>query len=284
MQPVRDLVGSPWFERFIIGVIVLSGVVVGLETNPAIYNEHKGLFQFIDDAILAIFVIEILLKLIAQAPRPHRYFCNGWNVFDFTIVAVCLLPIGGQWVAVIRLARILRTARLITQIPQLQILISALLRSIPSMFYVSLLLGLLFYIYGVLGTFLFRDNDPGHFGNVGTSMVSLFRVITLEDWTDIMYTAYYGSDVYAAQGPVPVGPVPKAFGIGGLLFFLSFVIIGAMVMINLFIGVMVQSLSHAETLALREKLHLNAIESKENLISRRLDSIDGEIKKIKELL
>lgn len=284
MNTCRRIVSHPWFERFIISIIVLSGVVVGLETSPSIYARHGDLLRFLDRLIIGIFVVEILLKLLAESPRPHRYFLNGWNVFDFSIVAICLLPVGGPWVAVVRLARILRTARLITQIPQLQILIGALLRSLPSMFYVSILLMLLFYIYGVFATFVFRGNDPGHFGNVGLSMVSLFRVITLEDWTDIMYTAYYGSHVYAAQGPIPVGPEPKAFGVGGMLFFISFVVVGAMIMINLFIGVMVQSLSKAETAALREKLHLNTIESKENAISSRLDSIEEEIQKIKGLL
>ena len=126
----------------------------------------------------------------------------------------------------VRLARILRAARLVTQIPRLQVLIGALLKSLPSMGYVSILLGLFFYVYAVMGTFLFRDNDPGHFADLGHSMTTLFQVVTLEDWTDVMYSAFYGTDVYPAQGPIPQGPIPEAFGYWGVFFFSSFVIIG----------------------------------------------------------
>jgi voltage-gated sodium channel len=270
-----------FFERFIISVIILAGILVGLETSPELVERHGDLLHLLDKIILGIFVVEIVIKILAERPKYYKYFLSGWNLFDFSIVVVCLLPIGSQWVAVVRLARILRTARLITQIPNLQILIGALLRSIPSMFFVSLLLGLQFYIYAVMATFLFRGNDPGHFGNLGMSMVSLFRVVTLEDWTDIMYTAYYGSHIYPAQGPIPVGPDPQAHGIAAIFFFLSFVIIGAMVMINLFVGVMIQSLSKAESSALRKKLHLEQIEQQDKSASERIASIEKELAELK---
>lgn len=284
MPRVKSLVNHPTFEKFIIAVIILSAVVIGLETSPSIYSKYGNLLKLLDNIIIGVFCLEIILKMIAALPRPLDYFKSGWNIFDFTIVAICLIPAAGPWAAVLRLARILRTARLISQVPQLQILVNALLKSLPSMFYVSVLLSLLFYIYAVLATFLFRDNDPAHFDNVGLSMVSLFRIITLEDWTDIMYTAYYGSDIYNAQGPIPIGADPQAHGVLAILFFISFVVIGAMIMINLFIGVMIQSLSRAETAVLREKLHLDQIESKEKQITTRLQSIEEEISRIKEIV
>lgn len=278
---VRD---HRYFEPFIIAVIVVAGVLVGLETSEVMVARYGGLLHFFDKVILGIFIVEILFKMGAESPRPLNYFRSGWNVFDFLIVAVCLLPAGGPMVAVVRLARILRAARLITQVPRLQVLIGALLRSLPSMVYVSILLGLLFYVYAVMATFLFRGNDPGHFGDLGMSIVSLFRVVTLEDWTDVMYTAYYGSDVYNAQGPHPIGPEPYAFGFWGVAFFSSFVIIGAMVMINMFVGVMVNSLSEAEADALRKKLHIDETEEHDEMLEAKMDVIERELGELKELI
>jgi voltage-gated sodium channel len=272
------------FEIFIIGVIVIAGVLVGLETNTALVERHGDLLHALDKAVLGIFILEILIKMIAESPRPHRYFTTGWNVFDFCIVAICLMPSSGAWVTVVRLARILRAARLVTQIPRLQILVGALLKSLPSMGYVSLLMFLHFYVYAVMGTFLFRGNDPGHFGSLGHSMVSLFRAVTLEDWTDMMYTAYYGSNVFAAQGPVPIGPAPEAFGWWGILFFCSFVIIGAMVMINLFVGVMVTSLSEAQAESLRRKLDIDEVQAHEVEIEKTVASLEQQFMELKRLL
>lgn len=272
------------FEIFIIGVIVLAGILVGLETNEELVAKHGAILHAIDKLILGIFILEILIKLVAEWPQPGNYFRNGWNVFDFCIVAVCLLPSSGAWVTVIRLARILRAVRLITQIPKLQILVGALLKSLPSMGYVSLLLGLHFYVYAVMATFLFRGNDPGHFGSLGLSMLSLFRVVTLEDWTDVMYTAMYGSDVYAAQGPIPVGPEPHAFGFWGVLFFSSFVIVGAMVMINLFVGVMVTSLSEAQAESLRTKLEIDEIEAHEEKLEKTVENLETQLTELRRLI
>ena len=150
--------------------------------------------------------------------------------------------------------------------------------------YVSLLLGLHFYVYAVMGTFLFRGNDPGHFGDLGQSMLSLFRVVTLEDWTDVMYSAVHGTAVYNAQGPIPVGPEPHAFGWWGVLFFVSFVVVGAMVMINLFVGVMVTSLSEAQAEALRHKLDITAIEEHEQALERTVDKLETELTELRRLI
>lgn len=280
-QKIRD---DHRFEVFIIGVIVLAGVLVGLETSEKLVAQYGTILHGIDKLILLIFIAEIVVKMAAEGSRPLNYFRNGWNVFDFSIVAVCLLPSTGAWVTVVRLARILRAVRLITQIPRLQVLVGALLKSLPSMGYVSLLLGLHFYVYAVMGTFLFRGNDPGHFGDLGNSMLSLFRVVTLEDWTDVMYSSVYGTAVYNAQGPIPVGPEPHAFGYWGVLYFVSFVVVGAMVMINLFVGVMVTSLSEAQAESLRRKLDITAIEEHEIALEHTVDKLESELNELRRLL
>ncbi len=265
------------FEYFILSVIVMAGVVVGLETSPDLVARFSTGLHVINQTVLWIFVVEAALKLIAEGKQPWRYFQSPWNIFDFSIVVVCFLPVGATYIAVLRLARVLRVIRLITVVPRLQLLVSGLLKSIPSMFYVTILLSILFYAYGVMGVFLFRGNDPGHFGDLASSLTTLFRVVTLEDWTDVMYTAFHGSDVYNAQGPIPVGDDPKAFGWLGVFYFISFVIFGSMVMINLFIGVILTSMTEAQAEQLRDKMHVD--ESEEHLvdIEKSLGQIQREL-------
>lgn len=283
-EACRKLRDSKGFERFIIGVILLAGVVVGLETSPSIMDRHGTLLHFLDHLVLGIFVVEILIKLTADYPRPENYFRNGWNVFDFTIVAVCLMPFAGPWVAVVRLARILRVLRLVTTVPRLQVIVGALLKSLPSMGYVAILLFLHFYIYAVMGVFFFRENDPSHFGNLGLALITLFRVVTLEDWTDVMYGNMYGTDVYPAFGPIEVGPVPEAFGVWAVLYFISFVVIGALVMVNLVVGVMVTSISETQAEQLREKLEVDRLEAHEEEIEAALGRIESQIADIRTRL
>ena len=182
---------------------------------------------------------------------------DPWNIFDFTIVAVCLLPIqNNEFVAVLRLARVLRVMKLVSAIPRLQILVGAVLKSIPSIGYVSLLAMLLFYIYGCMGTFIFSENDPAHFRNLQISMLSLFQALTLEDWADLMYINMYGSAnygyddaTYAALANIGIEKssiISKESPIVACLFFLSFIVTGAMIVLNLFIGVVLSGMEEAK--------------------------------------
>ena len=223
---------SAVFRRFIIAVILLAAVVVGLETDRGLMERHGGLLHAIDRIILGVFVVEILLKLAAKAPRPQRYFCDPWNVFDFVIVVVCLLPMHAEFAAVLRLARVLRVLRLVTSLPKLQLLVGALLKSIPSMGYVGVLLSLLFYIYAVSGVFFFGEANPEHFGGLGRALLTLAGVITLEGWTDLMYGLLAPG---AAVSKVKV-----------IVYFLSFVLFGTMIMLNLFIGVIMNSMQEMQ--------------------------------------
>ncbi|HEX5791594.1 MAG TPA: ion transporter [Luteolibacter sp.] len=226
------LTESAAFRRFIIGVILLAAVVVGLETDRGLMERHGGLLHALDRTILGIFVLEILLKLAAKAPRPWHYFRDPWNVFDFAIVAVCLLPMHAEFAAVLRLARVLRVLRLVTSLPKLQLLVGALLKSIPSMGYVGVLLSLLFYIYAVSGVFFFGQANPEYFGSLGRALLTLAGVITLEGWTDLMYGLL---DPEVAVSKVKV-----------IAYFLSFVLFGTMIMLNLFIGVIMNSMQEMQ--------------------------------------
>jgi voltage-gated sodium channel len=197
VQTAQKIIASKEFNRLIIALIVLSGTLVGLETYPQFGESTRvgHLLLVVQDVILWLFVAEIVLRIAACGSKPWKYFLNPWNLFDFVIVAVCFLPMG-QFAMVFRMARLLRALRLLTALPRLQILVSALLKSIPSLGYVGLLLLLHFYMYAVMGTFIFGHNDPVRFGNLQKSMMSLFQVLTLEGWNDVLNTQMYGSDKY----------------------------------------------------------------------------------------
>lgn len=243
---LKNLTESRPFHRLILGAILLAAAIIGLESYPELTQRWGELLRAADRAILALFTVEILLRLGAHGTRPWRFFRDPWNVFDFVIVVVCLLPVGEESAAVVRLLRILRVLRLISAVPRLQLLVTALLRGLPSIGYVVLLLLMLFYVYGSIGTALFAGNDPGHFGNLHRAMLSLLRAVTLEDWTDLMYTQMYGSDVFPPE-IVPGEPVtPRASPVAAALFFGSFVVLGTMIMLNLFIGVVIGSMNEAQ--------------------------------------
>ena len=252
----EGIADSQWFTNFILGVIVLAGVVVGMQTYKEFEAENHALLSTLDTVILWIFVLEAAIKIISKGKRPLDYFKDPWNVFDFTIVVVCFLPIGGKFIPVLRLARVLRVLKLVSAIPRLQILVNAVLKSIPSIGYVFLLGILHFYIYGCMATFLFSDNDPVHFRNLQTSMLSLFRAVTLEDWTDLMYINMYGSanygydeSTYAALANIGISEdkvVSTASPLAAGAFFVSFILTGAMIVLNLFVGVMLTGMDEAK--------------------------------------
>ena len=215
IKSVNQLVASKVFHHFIVAVIVLAGVVAGLETSPALMAEHGGLLDALDRLILGVFIVEALLKMAALGRRPWCYFADGWNVFDFLIVVLCLLPVGGPFAAVMRLTRVLRLLRLVSALPKLQLLVGALLKSLSAMGYVSLLLALLFYIYAVAGIHLFGAHDPKNFGSLPAAFLSLFRLVTLDNWAALF------------NGQLPHVPSIKV-----ALYFVTFIIFGTMIIMN----------------------------------------------------
>ena len=250
----RTIVESKLFRAAITAVILLAGVLAGLETSAALAAQHGGLLKLLDAAVLGIFLAEMALKLAAHGRRPWDYFRDGWNVFDFTIVVLCLLPVGGPFAAVLRLVRTLRLMRLITALPKLQLLVGALIKSLGSMGYVGLLLGLIFYIYAVTGVHLFGKQSPGHFGDLRSALLSLFQIITLDDWREM----YEGASTAA-----PVAAVA---------YFVSFILLGTMIMLNLFIGIVMNSMAemHAELDEKREQAHPSPVSVQLTAMERQL--------------
>lgn len=228
----QNLVETRLFQTLVLVAILAAGVLVGFETSASIVAAHGPLLHFLDHVILGVFIAEIVLRLGAHGSRWPHFFRDPWHLFDVAIVVILLLPSSGPFAAVLRLARILRVLRLVSVLPQLQMLVGAFLKSIPSLFYVGILLGLHFYIYAVLGTHFFHVTDPNRFGNLPETMLTLFKVVTLEGWVEIM-------EVSRAAHPI-----------GAALYFVSFILLGTMIMLNLLIGVIVHGMDEAREEAL----------------------------------
>lgn len=274
----KSIANAKWFQNFVTIAIIIAGVLVGMATYPEFSTRHEGILELLNTIVLIVFIIEILVKIIAEGKKPWLYFTDAWNIFDFIIVAAAFLPFGGSSIAILRLLRLLRVLKLIKALPKLQMLVGALLKSIPSMGYVSILLLLLFYIYAVAGVFFFGENDPIHFGDLQTSMLSLFRVVTLEDWTDIMYINMFGCENYGYDGNMDVctSSIPNAAG--SVTFFVSFVLIGTMIFLNLFIGVIMNGMDEAKAeMTLKDKI--DSGEMKTNV-----DDLERKLEEMRELL
>jgi voltage-gated sodium channel len=223
----RRIAESPVFQNVMLGVILATAVLVGLETWPGLVERHRGWFHAADLAVQAIFVAEIIIRLLAYWPRPLRFFADGWNVFDLAVVVASLLPQSGAFAMVARLARLLRVTRLVSVFPELRLIVSTMLRSIPSMGHVILMLALLLYVYGVLGFHLFGEADPEHWGSLPAALLTLFQMLTLEGWVEIQDAVLDTS--------------PWAWA-----YFASFVFVAVFVVVNLFIAVVINNLESAK--------------------------------------
>lgn len=246
IQVAQKITSSSFFRNSILATIIFSAILTGLETYPEYFKKFHELFISLDRIIIAIFTIEIFLKIISNGKKPWAFFRDPWNVFDFVIVILCYIPSELHFISMVRIVRLLRVLRLITALPKLQLLVNTLLKSIPSISYVIILLGLLFYIYAVTGCFLFSKNDPIHFGNLHSAMLTLFSVVTLEGWVEILKINMYGCANYGYESYswlcLSSHPQPKT----AVIFFISFILLGSMIFINLFIGVVINSMSESE--------------------------------------
>lgn len=281
----REIAKNKYFNNFILVTILAAAIVVGVQTYGDKVADYHQVLDILDFVILLIFTVELAVKLLAEGKNPLNFFRDSWNVFDFIIVMVCwvayFIPgINAGFVAVIRLARVLRVLRLINALPQLRLLVDAMLKSIPSMGYVGILLGVLFYIYAAMGVFLFGGNDPTHFGNLQRAIVTLFQIVTLEGWADIMYLNILGCNdaVYGTEHCTQ----PSAMGIWAVVYFISFVLIGTMVVLNLFIGVIMNSMDEARVEQQREN-RLAALEA--NGLARiedELETLHDQLEEMKQ--
>jgi voltage-gated sodium channel len=219
----RRIAESPRFQHFILGVIVVGAIVIGVETSATLTARYGPVIVALEVLIQAIFVAEIAIRILACWPRPVAFFRNGWNIFDFIVVAASLLPQAGPFAVVARLARLMRVTRLVSAFPELRLIIGTMVRSIPSMGHVIVLLSLLLYVYAVLGFHFFRGTDPAHWGSLAAALLTLFQMLTLEGWVEIQ-AAVLETHRWA------------------WIYFSSFVFVAVFVVVNLFIAVVINNL------------------------------------------
>ena len=229
----ESLVSRPAFEYTIIGLIIATGVLLGLGTFSGLERSYGELMHWGNQIILGLFIVEALLKMLAKAPRVDDYFRDGWNVFDFLVIVIALVPATGDYAMIARLARLLRVLRLISAVRELRLIVAALVRSIPSVGHVILLMSIIVYIYAIIGYQLFHQHDPKHWGSLGISVLTLFNIITLEGWTIVMENAM---ELHSWSW----------------VYFVSYVVAGTFVVINLFIAIIINNLDEAKAERLRE--------------------------------
>lgn len=215
-----NLLQSKRFEFFITGLIIFNAITLGLETSKTVMASYGPILKFIDQTVLYVFLAEILAKLFVFR---HRFFKDPWNIFDFVIVGIALMPTSGA-LSVLRALRILRVLRLISIVPALKRVVGAFIEALPGMGSIFLLMGLVFYVFAVMATKLFSETFPQWFGTLGESAYSLFQIMTLESWS-----------MGIVRPVMEVHPYAWAF-------FVPFILCTTFTVLNLFIGVIVSAM------------------------------------------
>ncbi|MEE9445914.1 MAG: ion transporter [Cocleimonas sp.] len=262
IKSLNTLNNNKFFQFIIVSVIIISALMIGVKTydvDPA----YLKFLTWIDIAITYLFLFEIIVRFLAEG-HSFSFFKKAWNVFDTLIVGVSLIPIDDSEVVLLaRLVRIFRVLRLISIIPELRILISALIKALPPMGYVLLLMFIIFYIYAAVGSLLFDSINQTLWGDILVSMLTLFRIVTFEDWTDIMYETM---EVY-----------PFSW-----IFYLTFIFLNAFVFLNMMIGIVIermQSEHDAYNLEhdIGEAAELKHIHEDTRAILERLESLEKQL-------
>jgi voltage-gated sodium channel len=223
------IVASAWFDFLIFGVIIANAVVLGLDTYDAIRRDAGGLLHTLNDVFLGVFVVELAIRIGAYGRRPQDFFKSGWNVFDFVVIGAAFLPGLRENSTLLRLVRLARVLRVIRLLPELRLLITAVGRSLPGPASLTVMAVILLYVYGIVGWLVFGDALPDEYGNIGDAMLTLFLLLSLENLPSVVERGMEVSD----------WAVP---------YYVSFVLIAAFLVLNILIGVVINSLDEAREL------------------------------------
>ncbi|MBH0083840.1 ion transporter [Salinibacterium sp. SWN167] len=253
---LAQFVDSALVQNFVLAVIVINAVIIALMTAAEQGTATYDVLHALDSIALVIFVIELVLKLVSYGPK--RFFTDGWSVFDFIVVGIALVPSAGP-LSVLRALRVLRILRVIKFMPQVRMVVEALIRSFPGIGAIALLMSLVFFVASVMSTELFGDQFPEWFGSIGKSTYSLFQIMTLESWSMGI-----------------VRPIMEVMPLAWL-FFVPFILIAAFITLNLFIAVIVDTMSslrvereeadHAEQERLAPSVQLDLSDDEQSLLS-----------------
>jgi voltage-gated sodium channel len=221
MDRLKQLISHPRTERFVIILIVINAITLGLETVKPVMESYGWLLHIIDQTILTVFVVELLARI---AVHRLAFFKDPWSLFDFAVVTIALIPSSGS-LSVLRALRILRVLRLVTVVPSLRKVVAGLVSAMPGMGSIGLLLVLVYYVFAVMATELFGETNPELFGHLGTSAYTLFQAMTFDDWSN------------GIVKPLAEKAHPYAW-----FFVITFMVVSAFMVLNLFIGVVVTAL------------------------------------------
>jgi voltage-gated sodium channel len=252
-NPLQRLISSRRFSSFIMGVIIFNAILLGMETSKEIMARAGGLILVLDKVCLGIFVAELLAKLVVYR---GRFFRDGWNVFDFIIVAISLMP-ATQGLSALRALRILRVLRLISTVPSLRRVVEGFITALPGMASVFALMALIFYIGAVIATKLFAESFPQWFGTLGQSAYSLFQIMTLESWSMGI-----------------VRPVMEVYPMAWM-FFIPFIMVTTFAVVNLLVGLIVNSMqdAHHEESNAETGVYRDDVTARLSGIEERLDTL-----------
>ncbi len=250
IKKIETVLNTRAFGHFILAVILINAVVLGMQTSSGLMQRAGPLLILIDIICLAIFTVEIFLKLVMQR---HRFFLSGWNNFDFVIVAISLLP-GANGLSVLRAMRIMRVLRVISVVPSLRRVVDGFIKALPGMMSVFVLTMLIFYIAGVMATQLFGETFPQWFGTLGESYYSLFQIMTLESWS------------MGIVRPV-MEKYPYAWA-----FFVPFILITTFAVVNLVVGLIVTAMEGEH-----EAKDNQATDDFRDEVMAKLDALDAKI-------
>lgn len=259
---LKKIDSSKLFQGVVIAVILLSALLIGVKTHNLSENT-MAILTLLDFGVTVFFVIEIIIRFLA-CPNKKQFFRSGWNIFDTVIVIGSLIPTGGSGVLLARLLRVFRVLRLVSMVPELRLLINALLKAIPRMGYIALLMFVIFYIYAAVGSMFFHQINTVLWGDVSISMLTLFRVATFEDWTDIMYET------------MEVHPL-------SWMYYLSFIFLTAFVFLNMMVGTVLEVMSQ-EHENYRAEQHGETGDGGEPASRAQIEKLEHELAEIKKLL
>jgi voltage-gated sodium channel len=217
---------STTFNVAIFAVIVANAVVLGLETYDSVERDVGGALDVLNDLFLGIFVVELLIRIVGYGKRPQDFFRSGWNVFDFVVIAAAFVPGLRENTTLLRLARLARVIRVVRILPELRLLVVAVGRSLPGVASLGVMGMLLLYVYGMVGWLIFRDDYPADYGDIGDAMLTLFVLLSTENLPDQVENGLAVSD-------------------WTILYFVSFVLIAAFLLVNILIGVVINSMEEA---------------------------------------
>lgn len=264
MENIRNklklFIENKFTVNFILSVIILNAIVLGLLTYPQLNAKYGNILQFTCDLCVIIFTIEMIIKLFVY---KKTFFKDGWNNFDFILVAISWVPTGGVFSSfrAFRVLRALRALRLITRLQKLKIIVQAIIESIPNVAWACVLLLLIFYIFSIMGTTMYAENFPKYFGTIGKSMFTLFQIMSLDDW--------------ATELARPISHVyPFAW-----FYFISFILVSSFIVMNVIVGVIVNAISeiseHSKKLKSIKKLQKSTTLEKElNKLKKQLNIVE----------